>query len=295
MRCAKRLKYSTIESEIESFSISWQEKKFTVRLTENGLDDRRIRVVGDQALGWRSIEIIESQGEPDYFLFNFLSVYLGEDVFPGRSLSERERPDCRGRIAIDPDHLQRFLNKAGIWVADIQSDKWRVECVQAAFGYFCGAMEMGVELTPATFGTFAICIEVIANAWKFSPDSYKMFRKKGGPEDMYETIVDEQVKEKVLADVKLLYDLRNKAGSHFSLHVEKERIKLVEDLRLWMIRHGCSQEFADVSFTSDRLTEELQRNSTSLYKTALTTARRGFYILVDALELFHVAELDLRA
>lgn len=54
MRCAKRLKYSTIGSDVDSFALNWQSKEFTVKLTENGVDDRRIRMVGDEPLGWRS-------------------------------------------------------------------------------------------------------------------------------------------------------------------------------------------------------------------------------------------------
>lgn len=295
MRRAKRLKYSTIESDVESFNLNWQGKEFTVKFTENGVDDRRIRMVGDEPLGWRSIEVFAHNGESDFQLLNFLSVYLGEDVFPVRDISDRGRPDLRGKISVDPIRLQQFLNKADSWTTDIQSNKWHRECAQTAFGYFCGAMEMGLELTPATPGIFAICIEVIANAWNFSPARHMKFRGKGGPEDMYRTIADKPTREAVLADVALLYNLRNKTGSHFSLHIERDRMELVSDLRQWMVRRGCSKGFSEISFTPERLPEELQVNGPSLYKTALTSARLGFYILVDAIELFHVAERDLRA
>lgn len=295
MRREKRLKYSTIGSEVDSFPINWQGKEFIVKLTENGVDDRLIRMVGDQPLGWRSIEVVAHHGESNHHLLNFLSVYLGEDVFPVRDISDRERPDLRGTIAIDPIRLQQFLSKADAWTTDIQSNKWRGECAQTAFGYFCGAIEMGLELTPATPGIFAICIEVIANAWNFSPSQHMKFRGKGGPEDMYRTITDNAIREAVLADVALLYNLRNKTGSHFSLHIERDRMELVGDLRQWMIRRGCTKEFSEISFTLERLPEELQVNGPSLYKTALTIARLGFYILVDAVELFHVADRDLRA
>lgn len=295
MHRAKRLKYSTIESATDSFPIQWQGGEFTVKLTENGFDDRCIRLVGDQPLGWRSIEIVAHQAESDHHLLNFLSIYLGEDVFPVRNIDDQGHPNLRGKIAIDPNHLQQFLNKADAWLAEIQSNRWREECAQTAFGYFCGAIEMGLELTPATHGTFAICIEVIANAWNFSPGRHMKFRSKGGPEDMYRTIANVPIRDAVLADVALLYNLRNKTGSHFSLHIERDRVELVNDLRKWMVRRGCSTDFAEISFTPERLPEELQVNSHSLYKTALTIARLGFYILIDAVELFHMAELDLRA
>ena len=62
-----------------------------------------------------------------------------------------------------------------------------------------------------------------------------------------------------------------------------------------MVRHGCSNEFSEISFTSERLLEELQINGSGVYKTALTISRLGFYILIDAIDLFHVAERDLCA
>lgn len=294
MRCAKRLKYSTIRSDVDSFALNWKGKEFTVKLTEKGVDGRRICKVGDEPLGWRSIEVVAHNGEPDFQLLNFLSVYLGEDVFPVRDISDRGRPDLRGKIALDPIRLQQFLSKADAWTTDIQSNKWRGECTQTAFGYFCGAMEMGLELTPATPGIFAICIEVIANAWNFSPARHMKFRGKGGPEDMYRTIESKPIREAVLADVAFLYNLRNKTGSHFSLHIERDRMELVRDLRQWMVRRGCSNEFSEISFTPEGLPEQLQVNGPGLYKTALTIARLGFFILVDAIELFHLAEGDLR-
>jgi len=252
-------------------------------------------MAGDQSLGWGSIEIVAPYGEPDYNLLNFLSVYLGEDVFPACDISDQRRPELRGKIVVDPIHLQKFLGKADAWTTETQSNRWRWECAQTAFGYFCSALKMGLELTPSTAGTFAICIETLANTLNFSPARHIKFRGKDGPKDMYSTIEDKSIRETALADVALLYDLRNKAGSHFSLHIERERMALVNALRQWMIRRGCQKELADISFTSERLLDQLQVNGHGIYKTSLTTSRLGFYILIDAVELFHVAEQDLRA
>ena len=167
--------------------------------------------------------------------------------------------------------------------------------MNSAFGYFCSALDMGLELTPATPGIFAICIEVVSNAWNFSPNSHRKFRAKGGPEEMYGAIPDKLARENVLKDLFLLHSLRNKTGSHFSLHIERERIELTNELRDWMVRRGCSKNFAEISFVPDRLLEDLQRSGHSIYKTALTVARRGFFIALDAVELFHVAEHDMQA
>lgn len=291
----KRLKYSTIESEVEEFEVSWRKRKFIVKFSENGVDDRLIRFNGDDSLGWRSIEIIPSKGGADHLLLNFISVYLGEDVFPVRAIAERERPELRGKILFNSLDFQNFLNKAEIFVDLTRNDKWREECVQTSFGYFCGALEMGLEFSPATPGIFAVCTEVIANAWNFSSIHHKKFRAKDGPEDMFRTIQEKEERELMLADVALIYSLRNKAGSHFSLHIERDRNQLIDELRQWLVRRGCSKEFAEISFTAERLPMQLQSSGAGLYKTALTVARFGFFILIDAAAQFYVATRDLRA
>lgn len=292
MSSQKRFRYSTVKSDMAELPVAWMGGSFLIRFHELNVDDRIIYDPSKPLVGWRGIEVSSSTGEPPFELMNYLSVYFGEDIFPIRPHRSLENPDQRGIFEVNAKTLKGYLLCAEEWSKFNASDKWKLECMHTAIGYFCSAISMGLEHTPTTPGIFAIAIEVIANAWSFSPQSYRKYRAKHGPENMFKSALEGRLQVSALADLALLYSLRNKAGSHFSLHIEQERDALVDELRLWMIRRGCSKDLAESSFVSSRLLDDLQRSGHTLYNTALTSARLAFFICIGAQNLFSVADRD---
>lgn len=299
------LKYASIEYPESSFSIRWQGSEYIVELGKKGLCELIVVPTGAR-IGWRSVRIVkggessnpsrlEWSAQP-FELLDFLSVFLGEDVHPRRQTEPpiaMGNPFARGAINLNVDDLQAFLRRAELWLENSQTQDWRRACLTGAMGYFNGAIHMGLDLTPVSQATFAVCIEVLANTWSFNPDYHRKFRAKGGPEQMFQFVNPVSFRKCLLADLDLLYDLRNNFGSHFSMHVRTKRNKLCSALKKWMIRYGASEDWAAATFVEDRLLDDLQREGIALYRMSLTLARMGFHLLIGA-PYHSAAEGDLR-
>ncbi len=226
-------------------------------------------------------------------LLSWVSVYLGEDVFGVGLRGGSPRPYVRGSLRLDSAEMGAFLANAEAWSAAALTNKWRAACLQAAFGYFCSGIAMGLDLTPVTEGIFATGAETLANAADFHPEAHRKLGQQQGPKSLLQRIADDGLREHLLADLHLLTMLRNKCGAHFGLHQARERQALCRELRDHLVRRGCSRGFADLSFEEERLLDDLQVNAHSLYCMALTVVRACFHALVGGAELLRFAERDL--
>jgi hypothetical protein len=291
----KRLQFSSLALSSVPGEILWHGKKVEISFKESETDDRIFRAVPNSSLGYRSICIqIEGKGytvDPD--LLNWISVYLGEDVFPVRARLGFARPDLRGQFTFDIENLRSFLGQAEAWCKTNLTDKWRKSCLDYAFGYFCTALAVNLSAALPSVTLFATTLETLANTASFSSARHLKLSGKDGPHTMFSNIKNSNIRGRLTADVELLIKLRNTVGAHFGLHQERERAKLTNSLRNWMRRRGCTTEFADFSFLPDRLLDDLARSAHSLFLTGLTTTRACFFSLIDALRLMPFATGDI--
>lgn len=291
----KRLRYSTIAPDSIGGLLKFGDAEIEISFYELDVDDRDMRMHGNEVKGFRSIHISKnSTTSSGSELLNWLSVWLGEDAFPVRSYTGDERPTMRGAIEFDAARMQAFLDHVDGWSRAYLNDKWKKACLDAAFGYFCEGIAAGLPMTPATEGVFATSIETLGNVWKFCPIAHRGFGKKHGPQGIFADWPDHSQRVWLNADLSLLIKMRNVCGAHFGLHQAHERRELSRLLREWMERHGCSSEFAATSFTENRLLDELQINAHSLYKTALTLARASFFAVTESWDHFTMAPRDFR-
>jgi hypothetical protein len=291
----KKLQFSSLALSSVPGEIVWQGKRVEISFRESETDDRMFRSVPNNSLGYRSICIPENgKGytvDPD--LLNWISVYLGEDVFPVRARLGFARPDLRGQLVFDIENLRLFLERAEAWCKTNLTDKWRKSRLDYAFGYFCTALAVNLSAAVPSVTLFATTLETLANTASFSSARHVKISGKDGPHTMFNNIKNSSIRKRITADIELLIKLRNTAGAHFGLHQERERSKLTNSLRNWMSRRGCTKEFAEISFLPDRLLDDLARSGHSLFLAGLTTTRACFFSLIDALRLMPFATGDI--
>lgn len=289
----KTLKYVSIHPASEGGTVSWQGSGYTIAFSRLAEDEPRAMPTTREPLGFRvlTISAVERPAAPvPANLLNWIGVHVGEDPFPERQVGPA-RPDLRGTLMVSVSDMQRFLDKAASWERQAPSDPWRSACLEAALGYFFGGIAMGLELMPATVGTFAVGLETLSNAAFFQPEVRRKFGRKLGPEAMTDLVVDGVRRDRLAKDLDLLKAIRDLYGAHFGLHQARERERLATLLRQWMARQGSSPSFAEASFGADTILNDIQRSASPLYVTALDTSRALLAAMIDASDMVAVASV----
>lgn len=293
MNNIKRLHYSVITPESVGGILNLGNDKIEISFEELGVDDRLLRPAGETIDGFRSIGINDYENQANCCdLLNWLSVWFGEDIFPSRKNFNTEYPGLRGGVQFDIRKAQKFFDHIDNWKRQNLTNKWKMACLDTAFGYFCSGLAAGLSMTPATTGIFAFCMETIGNIWLFNPNKHIDINDRNGIINIFSEWPDKDQRKRLEEDLCLVTTMRNTCGAHFSLHKERERKHLVKMLRKLMQRKGCSPDFANLSFTEDGLLDELQREAPSIYKTSLTVTRACFFAATKGWDYFTFAQKD---
>jgi hypothetical protein len=220
----------------------------------------------------------------------WMSVYTGEDAIGSGEKIDSRFVWYRGDFDIKQVSLQRFL----IAAERSQSRKWprrKRELFDGALIYFSAAIRTGVNMMPTNLGLFALSLECLGNVKYGKRDAHYTFgnrqflqylTKRLAPlkRDEKTRAAVKDIQKRLQADIDLLNHLRNDFYGHSLLHLTKDRKELVRLLREWYRRNGATSTFANLSFQSERIRGDVQREAPALYKRGLRLNRLFIFLAI---------------
>ncbi len=271
------LRYCRLISKSESVTVRFENTEY------------RLLLVDERFPSQKGLTILRSDGEfisPDFLLW--LSIYIGEDLLDPFQEVDTRFVWHRGYFSIGEKDLQRFLHAAEralhrSWPA------WKRDLFDSALVYFSGAIRAGVNYMPINLGLFALSLECLGNVRYGKRDKHFTFgdrhfmnlltpRLAPIKRDPAKKLQVKAFEKRLKSDLDFLNHLRNAFYGHSLLHLAVDRRRLVDELRKWAIRSGCSKKFATLSFRYARVKDDIVRESFGLYKLGLRLNRLFIFL-----------------
>lgn len=226
----------------------------------------------------------------DSTLLLWLSLFFGEDALDPEAEEDNRFISTRGTFDFKKDQFLIFINKIEKYPCKSHT-KWKQELIEKALLYYSAAVRSSVNLMPLNIGFFAMSLECLGNAYYGKRDDYFTLGHKS-----FKKIINARLKrykkslnyksstkdfEKYLdKEIEVVHLIRNAYYGHSLLHLKEDRDKLVATLIEWYTRNGHSKKFSRISFKSNRIDTDLQREAFALYKVGLKLNRLLFFYFI---------------
>ena len=266
------LRYCRIVAADETMTVRFEGVEYTLSFVDARFVPQKGFVVGRA-----SQDVIT----PDFLLW--LSLYIGEDAIDPFQEVDTRFVNTRGDFRIDQKSLQQFF-AAAERAKHRRWPRWKRELFDNALIYFSAAVRSGVNMMPLNLGFFALSLECLGNVRYGKRDKHFTF----GDQHFLGTLTARLAKlkadpakkpgvrafeKRLKADVQLLMNLRNAFYGHSLLHLQKDRSRLVTELRAWAMRYGYEPRLANVTFKPDNLKNGIVQKAWALYKLGLRLNR----------------------
>ncbi|MBL6458827.1 hypothetical protein JMJ55_26195 [Belnapia sp. T6] len=286
------LRYTTL-SNVSSIDFTWQGSDFQLVFEDSSIETGKSYLIKGPVTTFIPTELLL-----------WLSVFVGEDaVDPHREKDTRLNRE-RGSFKISQKQLATFLFAAER-MEQRKWPRWRRELFRNALIYYSVGVRSGVDMMPLNIGFFGLSLECIGNVRHGTRDKhytlgdkrfkdYLTTRLARAKRDPAKRLMIKDFEKKFNADIDLINQMRNAFYGHSLLHLKDDRKRLLYSLRQWMTRGGHTCDFVNISFTLERLRDQVVTHSPALYKVGLRVNRIFLFLSLGIHKSIPFAEYDFQ-